>query len=73
MLTKYAKPKTPGDTSLEMREKLANLQSLALFVVLDAGPEDSVSGKFYDECYGEISRRERKAIDSLALDAAQEA
>lgn len=68
MLTRYPEPETAGDTSPKRLEKLAGLRSHTLYVVLDAGPEDNVSGKFYDECYGEVTRRERAAIDSLALD-----
>ncbi len=65
MLTKYSKPESLGDTSPEMLANLASVEALVLYVVLDAGPDDSVSGRFYAECYGEVSRRERAAIDSL--------
>lgn len=64
MRTEHPIPETPGDTSPRMLKKLAALHSISIYAIIDAGPEDKDSGKFYVECYWEASRRERAAIDS---------
>jgi hypothetical protein len=64
MRASNVKPATEGDTSPRMLKRLATLPDAEMWAVVDAGPDDSVTGKFYAECYYEALRRERAAIDT---------
>ena len=67
MNARHPEPKTQGDDSPRMLEKLAKLPDHQMWAVVDGGPDSSISGHFYTECYWEAFRRMRAAIDSQEL------
>ena len=65
MNAKHPEPETFGDESARMLEKLAKLPDHQMWAVVDGGPDSTISGHLYTECYWESRRRMGAAIDSL--------